>query len=206
MSRQIGPTIEILLRRIRQEGGFALSPDLATKVYSLCEQVVNTALKRVLVTTTLNIPKQKLLFSLRSEFPSALDIISFTQSNRDIPSVASLNDFSAFDPNWFRSITGTRFEAWHQLSRDLFILYPGQAAASSIEITYVKLLTLRDDFSANYNENSELPDEDVDIALALAELILLVRFRLLTSIPKRFERVIELLKLRGLRGLQNDSK
>jgi len=199
MSRQIGLTTEILLRRIRQEGGLALSPDFATKVYSLCEQAINTALRRVLTTTTLSIPKQKLLFSLRDELSSAVDIISITQSNRDIPSVSSIDEISAFDPTWFRSITGTRFEAWHQIGRDLLILYPGQTAISSVDITYVKLLTLRDNFLTAYNENSELPDEDVDIALSLAELILLTRFRLLSNISKKLEQVVTLLKLRGVK-------
>jgi len=197
MSRAIGPTVEILLRRIRQEGGLALDVDLATKVYSLCEQITNAALRRVLVSDTLSIPKQKLLFSLRDEFSDALAIDSFTKSNREIPRVDSLQALSAYDPTWFRSIAGTRFEAWYPLGRDLFILYPGQAAASSITITYVQLLTLYEDFAAAYTTNSALPDEDVDIALALAELVLLCRFRLLTTISKRLERAAALLKLRG---------
>lgn len=199
MSRAIGPTVEILLRRIRQEGGLALDVDFATKIYSLCEQIVNTALGRVLVTDTLTVPKEKLIFSLQDEFSDAISIVSFSKSNREIPPVASFADLSAYDPNWFRSIAGTRFESWFPLGRTLFILYPGQAAASSLTITYVQLLTLYEDFAAAYTTDSALPDEDVDIALALAELVLLARFRLLTSIPKRLERATELLRLRGFK-------
>lgn len=199
MSRAIGPTVEILLRRIRQEGGLALDVDLATKVYSICEQVTNTALERVLITDTLTVPKEKLLFSLRDEFADAISITTFVKSNREITRVDSLDEFSAYETNWFRSISGTRFEAWHQIGRDLFILYPGQAAASSIEITYVKLLTTHTDFEASYNTDSDLPDEDVDIALALAELVFLTRFRLLDRIPERLKRAIALLKLRGFK-------
>ena len=198
MSRNIGPTVEILLRRIRQEGGLALNVDLATRVYSHCEQIVNTALRRVLVSDTLTVPKQKLLFTLRDEFSDAIEVVSFTKSNRDIPRADTLADLSAYSPTWFRSIAGTRFESWLPLGRDLFILYPGQAAASSITITYVKLLTLYTNFAAAYTTASTLPDEDVDIALALAELTLLARYRLLTAIPKRLESTIALLKLRGL--------
>jgi len=199
MSRAIGPTVEILLRRIRQEGGLALDVDLATKVYSLCEQITNAALRRVLVSDTLTVPKQKLLFSLRDEFSDALAIDSFTKSNREIPLAPSFESLSAYDPTWFRSIAGTRFECWYSLGRDLFILYPGQAAASSITITYVQLLTLYEDFAAAYTTDSALPDEDVDVALALAELVLLCRFRLLTTIPPRLERAAALLKLRGFK-------
>jgi len=199
MSRNIGPTIEILLRRIRQEGGIALDPDLATQVYSHAEQITNTALQRVLVTDTLTVPKEKLLFSLRSEFSDAIDIVSFEKSNRHAIRVYSLDDFAAYEVGWFRSVAGTRFEAWMQLGRDLFILYPGQAAASSITITYTQLLTLYTSFAGSYTTASELPDEDVDIALALAELVLLVRYRLLTVVPKRLDRAIELLRQRGAR-------
>jgi len=199
MSRQIGPTVEILLRRVRQEGGIALDEDLATHIYSLCEQTVNAAFERVLVFDTLSTPKEKLLFDIRTEFSDAIAPISFAESNRHIIKVDSLADFSAYDPNWFRSIAGTRFEAWYPLGRDLFILYPGQAAASSLSITYVQLLTEHTSFAGSYTTNSELPDEDVDIALALAELILLTRFRLLTSVPPRLDRVITLLKKRGFK-------
>jgi len=199
MSRQIGPTIEILMRRIRQEGGLALSPDLAIHIYSLCEQIVNTAFQRILVTNTFTAPKQKLLFTLRDEFSDAVSIITFVQSNREIIKLASLDELSAYDPNWFRSITGTRFEAWHSVGRDLFILYPGLAAADSVDITYVKLLTMHTNFATSYNTDSELPDEDVDIALTLAELILLARYRLLSNIPSRLVRAKELLLLKGIK-------
>lgn len=198
MSRTIGPIVEILLRRVRQEGGLAIDVDLAMEVYSRCEQIINTAFAKVLVTTTFNVPKQKLIFSLRDEFADAISIVSFTQSNRDIPQSDSLDDLSAYSPTWFRSITGTRFESWHLLGRDLFILYPGQAAASSLTITYVKLLTLHTNFAASYNSASGLPDEDVEAALTLAELVLLCRFRLLASMSKRFEQVLEILKERGI--------
>ena len=199
MSRQIGPTVEILMRRIRQEGGLALSPDFATSIYSQCEQIVNTAFRRVLITTNLTVPKQKLLFTLRDEFPDAIAIVTFIQSNRELAKLASFAELSAYDPNWFRSIAGTRLEAWYPIGRDLFCLYPGQASSSTVEITYVKLLTYRTSFTDNYDENSDLPDEDVDIALALAELILLTRFHLLANVPARLAQAQALLTLRGFK-------
>jgi len=198
MSRSIGQTVEILLRRVRQEGGLAVDVNLATEIYSRCEQIINVALSCVLVNATLNTPKQKLLFSLRTEFPAAASIVSFTQSNRTIPQSKTLDEFSAYSPDWFRSIDGTRFESWHPIGRDLFILFPGQAAASSLTITYVKLLTLHTSFAASYNTASELPDENIEAALILAEIILLCRFRLLSAIPKRLEQAASLLKTKGI--------
>ena len=177
MARQIGPTVEILMRRVRQEGGLAVDPDFATEIYSRCEQVVNTFTRRVLSSTTLATPKEKLLFHYRDEISDAIDIVSIRESGRRIERADSLIALSAYDIDWFRKVDGTRFEAWHQIGRDILILYPGQASVSSVTVEYVKLLTLYTDFTAYYDTNSDLPDEDIEFALQLAELILLTRLR-----------------------------
>lgn len=199
MSRQIGPIVEILMRRVRQQGGLAVDVDFATEIYTRCEQIINAALKRVLVSDTLTTPKQKLLFNFRDEFPDAIEIVSVIESNRELLEAHNLFAISAYDISWFRNITGTRFESWLQIGRDLLFLYPGQTAVSSVTVEYVKLTTLRTDFEIAYNEDSELPDEDVDLALGLAEVIFLTRFRLLRSIPKKLEDVLKLFNARGFR-------
>jgi len=176
-TRNIGPTVEILMRRVRQEGGLAVDPDFATKVYSYCEQVSNAFSKRVRGTTSLSVPKEKLLFNYRAEISDAIEITRVRESNRRIEKFDDVSQLSAYDIDWFRNITGTRFEAWTQLGRDILILYPGQAAASSVDVEYVKLLTLHNDFAASYNTTSELPDEDIELALKLSEIVLLCRFR-----------------------------
>ncbi len=180
MPRQLGPITETLMRRIRQQGGLAVNPDFALEVYSRCEQVTNTFTKRVLSSTTLNVAKEKLLIHYRDVtegVSDAIDIVSIRESGRRIEKVDHLSKLSAYDIDFFRNITGTRFEAWCQIGRDLLVLYPGQAAASSVDIEYVKLLTLKTDFDADYNTDSELPSEDIELALKLAEVVLLTRFR-----------------------------
>ena len=57
-TRNIGPTVETLMRRVRQEGGLAVDLDLATKIYSYCEQVTNAFTKRIRLTTSLTTPKE----------------------------------------------------------------------------------------------------------------------------------------------------
>lgn len=199
MTQQLGPTIEILLSRIRQDGGFAIDPDLAIEIYTRCEQVINATFKNVLVeNANLTIPKEKLLFSLRDEFSDAAEIISISKSNRDIFKCVSFVDFSSYEIDWFRSVVGTRFEAWMPIGRDLFILYPGQAAASSVSVTYVKLLTVYKDFDVYYNTDSDLEDEDVDVAIDLAELVLLTRYRQLSFLKSRAESFGRTLKQRGV--------
>ena len=103
---------------------------------------------------------------------------------------------SAYDINWFRNITGTRFETWTQLGRDILILYPGQAAASSVDVTYVKLLTLHTNHKAAYNTASELPDEDIEFALKLAEIMLLARFRQHKPLQRRLKTMFNFLKIK----------
>jgi hypothetical protein len=198
MSRKIGPTVEILMRRVRQEGALAVDPDFATKIYSYCEQLTNIKLRRVISSTSLTTPKKRLLFNYRSEIPDAANITSILESNRELFSCTSLADLSAFETTWFRNITGTRFEAWHQIGKDLLILYPGQAAVSSVTVRYVKLLTLLTSFETHYNTTSDLPDEDIDVAINLAELILLARFRQTATFPKRLKEILSTFEKRGI--------
>jgi hypothetical protein len=172
------------MRRVRQEGSLAVAPDFATQIYSYCEQLSNTRSQRVISTTSLTIPKEKLVFHYRTEIPDAIDILTVREDGRRIERAASLISLSAYDIDWFRSIDGSRFEAWHQVGRDILILYPGQAAISSVSIEYVKLLTFHDDFNVSYNTDSELPDEDIEVALKLSEIILLANLRQL-DVAKR---------------------
>lgn len=199
MSRNLGPTTEILLRRVRQYGGFALTPSFALEIYSRCEQLTNAATRRVLSSSSLSIPKQQLLFNFRDSLPSAIEITNITESNRKLSQILSLGDLASYDITWFRNITSDRFESWSQIGRDILIIYPGKATASSVNVEYVKLLTLYDDFTAHYNTASELPDEDVDLALGLAEIICLLRFRLLAHIPARLQSIVTLFDRRGIK-------
>jgi len=199
MTRQIGPTVEILLKRVRQEGSLAVDPDFATRIYSLCEQITNTYTQRIITTDTLTVPKQKLLFHYRDEFSDAIDIKTIRDSStgRRIERVSTLRELFAYDYDAFRNITGTRVEMWCQISRDILILYPGLAAASTVEITYVNLLTERTDFTTNYNEDSELPDEDIEMALELAEITLLTRLRQLKETQDKIKSFMGKYKIGG---------
>ena len=138
MSRNIGPTVEILLQRVRQTGGLAVDEDFATQIFTIAQQFTNAVLRRVFTSETLTTSKEKLLYSISSDLTNAIDIVSITESTRELVKCNSIADFSAYEQNWFRNITATRFEAWHQLSRDFFILYPGKASASSVTVEFVR--------------------------------------------------------------------
>lgn len=197
MARQIGPTVEILLRRVWQEGGLAVDPDFATEIYGRCEQVINAHTKRVISSDTLSLPKERLLFNLQEEFSDAVEIISLRDSTgRGITKCDNLVALSAYDIDWFRKVDGTRVEAWCPLNRDLFVVYPGLASAGTLSIEYVTLITLYTDFTLAYNEDSQLPSEDIEMALKLAEIVLLARLRQLSGANKRIENFIDVYKMR----------
>jgi len=201
MSRQIGPTVEILMKRVRQEGSLAIDPDFATEIYSYCEQIINTFSQQVLTTSTLTIPKEKLLFHYRTEFTSAIDIKTIRDSStgRRIEKANTLRELFAYDYDGFRNITGTRVEMWCQISRDLLILYPGLTAASTAKVTYVTLLTPYTDFLVAYNEDSQLPDEDVESAIELAEIVLLARFRQLSELNTKIKTFVNKYQLGSMK-------
>lgn len=199
MPRQFGPIVETLMRRVRQEGGLAVEPNFALKMYSYCEQIINTHTQRVTTSGTLTVPIQRLLFNYRDAteaFPDAIDIISIRQNSRRIEKCDNLSQFAAYDIDWFRKIDGTRIEAWHQIGRDILILYPGLVTASSVVVEYVKLLTLRTNFTLEYNIDSDLPSEDIELALKLAEIVLLARFRQIQSAANSIKTFLEILKQR----------
>src|SRR4030042_869676 len=103
MARTIGSTVEILLRRVRQEGGLAVDVDFATKIYAYCEQLTNAVTRRVISSTTLATPKENLVFDFRALITDAIEITSISKSNRELFKCDSLDDFAAFDYDWFRN-------------------------------------------------------------------------------------------------------
>jgi len=191
MSRQAGPTTEILLKRVREYGGLATDTDYAISILSRCQRIANAGFGFVKTSGTLTVPKQKLIYTYRSEFASAIDITSVKVGTRRLLRVDTLSDLAALDIDWWRKIDGTRLEAFCQLGRSLLILYPGLASASSATVTYTKLTTAATSFSGNYNDDLELPDEQLDFALMLAEALLLLSSRRNLEASKRLSDLTE---------------
>jgi len=65
----------------------------------------------------------------------------------------------------------------------------------SVTVTYTKLTTEYTDFEIDYDSALDLPDEDVDIALGLAEVILLLRSRTFDAARKRMDGLVSALAL-----------
>ena len=198
MTRLAGPTTEELLRRVRQEGDFAIPFDTAIDLLSKCQRIVNAGRRKVVALGGISIAKSKLVYNLRDELPEAIDVLSVDAFvfvpplvTRKLFKVANIHELTALDPTWFRNITGTRLEAWAQIGRDILIIYPGLTSVTSVVVKYTKLTTVFVNRAQDYNTAFELPDEDVDLALGLAEVILLTRFRVLDAAAKRLETLNE---------------
>lgn len=199
MARTLGPTIEQILRRVRQEGGLAIDLDAAVKWFSRCNRTANMVLKRVLTSESFTTVKQKLVYNIRADIANCLDMLTVVEGTRELLRCKTIDDLSAYDIDWFRKIDGTQFEAWVQVARDLFILYPAKAAGSSVTVTYVKLLTAYTELQNEYTEELELPDEDVEFAMLLTELVLLSRNRKFAAAATRIQRITDYLKGFGIR-------
>lgn len=82
------------------------------------------------------------------------------------------------------------------IGRSYFILYPGKAGASSVSITSIKDLTIYTDYSALGATAMELPDEEVEIALKVAEIVALARRRKPSRLKEMIQTVMTGIKAR----------
>ena len=193
MARDYQTTVDLLIQRVRQAGGVAVTQNLATGVLGKCERLLNAYLKRVVKSDTFNTVGEQLVYDYRSSLADAIDILEVHESSRALFKIDKIEQFSAYDIDWFRKIDGTRFEAWHQIARDFLIIYPGKAGASSVVVTYTKLVDVYATYAAASGKNMSLSDEDVETALALAEIVLLARNRNAPQIATRLESFLPLI-------------
>ena len=196
MSRVYSTTIDLIDRRVRQltnAGGanYQANKDLTSQILGMCERLANTHLRAVKATSNFSTTAKTLVYDYRSTLTSAIDILEITESSRPLLRCDTLNDLNALDIDWFRKTDGTRFEAFCQLGRDFLIIYPAKAASGTndLSITYSKLVTGYADYSSLTTETLTLADEDAELAIAMAEIVLLARFRQLNDVKVRVAQV-----------------
>jgi hypothetical protein len=191
MSTTAGQAKEILLRRVRQTGGIACSEAFALSILSKCQRIINAGGQFDIQSGTLSVAKQKLVHSIKDNITGSgltefkfSDILYITGAGvKNIPKAASIEDFSAYDIDWWRKIDGTAIEMWMQLGRDLLITYPGLAAATTYSVYGIKYNPVLDDDSDSF----QLKDERVDDVIKLSEIILLTRGRQYDEVKKRIK-------------------
>jgi hypothetical protein len=186
-----GSLATVLSRRIRDPQNTA--HDLTTVVYpilSYCQQLVNAAgdvrreatlpaLLSPVATpfTTLFINNWMRMTEVRvgKNTPAAIAATPLPRIN--------WRTLAANDPHWLRA-TAPRPRYWDLIGQNVMLLWPLWTTPFTIlRRTLVTPATLTTAASI-----TELPDEHMPMILALAESVLLLRQRLLTSIPQAAER------------------
>ena len=195
MAKLAGDVADILIERVYATGGVAHTQAWVIALLSKTQRVANAYLRAVRSSTALAVLAEKLVYKLRDDLPNAIDITKATESrsgnDENIEHVSELLYLSSYDVDWFRNITGSRYETWTQLGRDLFVIYPAKAAPGTATIHYTKLtsaLTVA-------GSASELSDEDVHIASDLAEIVLLARDKQIVECSNKLEQLAEYLKI-----------
>ena len=165
--------IDIIRKRVRSDDGsdIAFSDAEISTFLDYAQRTVNMATRRVLdeainVTILANTP----ITQITTLATDIIDFVSVRDGTRELKKV-DFAQLSRYNNNWWApDATATRREAWAQVGKDLLAIYPVRTVVEDFEITYVKkTLTL------SAIQAFELPDEDIDIALLLAEVITLQR-------------------------------
>jgi hypothetical protein len=166
------------MNRVRESGAVNTSPQFALQQLSRTQRIANAGLARTVESATFSTDAYQTLYWYREKLPSAVDILTVQvgASGARYLSRTSLAALAAYDPSWWRK-TGSAFEAFAQVGRTLLVVYPAQTSTQDLTVHYSKLTTEYDDWHADYNTSLDLPDEDVEVALALAEVVLLMRAR-----------------------------
>ena len=166
---------DVVMKRAYAYGGQAHDKSWVISILSKCQRVANAYLRSVRDSASLSVLKQKLVYSIADEMSECLDVTKVTESRsgvaEELARVDNLAELASYDVDWFRNITGTRYEAWCQVGRDLLVIYPSKASAGTVTVHYTKLT----DPLVNNTDEFDLSDDDVDVVLDLAELVVLAR-------------------------------
>lgn len=195
MAKTAGNVADLILRRVYSYGGISHTQAEVIGWLSKTQRVANAYLKKVRSSANLSTLEQKLVYKLRDDLASAIDVTRITESrtgtDEELFRVADLRELGAYNTSWFRKVDGTRFDAWAQLGRDLLIIYPGKAAGSTLTVHYTKLTTA---LSAA-GDAFELDDEDVHVATDLAEIMALARDKQITVCQEKIRQLSDYLGL-----------
>ena len=189
MSVTAGEARTELLSRIRKPGTIAYSEAAIYDILSKCQQVVNHWIGRLTATGTVTTAAYTYFYDMQTELPSAMYITKMTESNRQIARLKDWRELSQYSRSWL-SDTGTRFEAYTQIGVDLLVIYPAKAAGSSVAVTYVKIPTTLSASGTAF----DLPDNDVDTVIDLAEIVLLISARNFIDAKRRIGQMGETVK------------
>jgi len=177
MARTWASAVTILRARIRESGTISLSNNNAIWILTVMQQLVNCALQSVTTTESASVTASTTVFAMPVALTTPLDVLLVTQSDRKLHKCTSLEEFAAYDVDWAKASAVTRLEAWYQAGRELLLFAPVSTSTISVSVTHVKATAVYSDYTTYSTANAELSDEDLDLAIQLAEMYLTLRHR-----------------------------
>lgn len=182
MATTAGTARTRLLSRVRMSGTVAYSEANIYDLLSKCEMLINYLIGRYTATDTITTSANTYFYTFSADLSDGMRIVSMSESNREIPELPDWRELGQFSRTWLDD-TGTRFECFAHIGHDLILIYPAKTGASSVDVTYVKIPATLDDSADNFS----LPDDDVELVIDLAEIILLTSSRRFAEAKRKME-------------------
>lgn len=189
MAETAGSLATALSLRIRDPQNTAHPLAVVYEVLSHCQRLVNAAgdVRREVSTSSLSAstnPFTSLFINNRMRVSEVRIGASNTQA-ATAPPLPRINwrQLAVRDPHWLRA-TAPRPRYWDLIGQNILLLWPNWSQPVTVQR---RILTNPATLTGS-GSVTELPDQHMPMILALAESVLLLRHRLLASVPQSAER------------------
>lgn len=191
MATTAGTAAEIVQRRVYAYGGVSHTTAYIISILSLCQRVYNAFFRSVLDSTSLTVTAATPNYAMSTSLAEAVDVCHVAESESgvlyELSRVWGLEELAATDEDWIGNVTGTRYNAWCQIGRDLLFINPTKASNGLVSVYYSKLL----DALTISGDNFEVSDDEVALVMDMAEIILLAQDKQLTVCVDKVRQFIE---------------
>ncbi len=136
------------------------------------QKTLNYALERKVTTGTLTTASGTTLYYCTTSIAAdCLKVLTLYDSTRTIMRIPVWGSMVQYDRDWHKS-TGSRVEAWSNVSHNMVAIYPGSSVNASA-------VYLQDTTTINSSDDTfNLADTDIDLVYDLCEIIWLTHLRL----------------------------
>lgn len=203
----VGPAVDTVLERVRDAPGLAHPRAFVRTLLTQAQRVVNLAKPGALEEAVLPLTPTRCVYDFTNLTRSGVAVdpteIARVESVRrdegeDLVAVA-WETLAHVDRRWPRKLGG-RARVWARCGRDLVIIWPAPADASTVMLVYTKLTAPL----AADNEVFELRADRLPVVLALTEALLLLRLRRFDAVPAavgQFKTLLDALPSAGGTGV-----
>ena len=172
-----------LVRRLRDANALGIERTFVRQMLSDSQRIINGLMRTTKATVTLTTQPNKMFYKISEVAADVLRIEHVREGERNLHKT-SLRTLNSVSRRWFRQV-GPTFKHFALPGRDMLVVYPSKAIESSVDVIYTKLTT---EFTDDTIE-AELPDDNLNAVMDLAQIILLTKMREYTkldAISKQF--------------------